>query len=112
MYYLLRKAVSGRSNEFLDTEIEASELILGAGQIGEVISMMHPLQFQAAGEGQANFSCRRGITVSLDGNDCRKGLVKPGDTIVADGADITVMLPPAGFDFAVSVVDSKSQSIL
>jgi predicted CXXCH cytochrome family protein len=112
MYYLLRKAVSGRSNEFLDTEIEASELILGAGQIGEVTSMMHPLQFQAVGGGQANFSCRRGITVSVDGKDSRKGFVQPGDVIVADGADITVMLPPAGFDFAVSVVVKETSGQL
>ena len=114
MEILLRYVAQGRSGdaETLDTPLSADAITIGSGSgatvqlLGRGVGGVHA-RIEAAGAGY-RIICRRGRRIEVNGRACADSPLAVGDTITLGGHRLTVIAPPAGFDFAAEVQPNPS----
>lgn len=93
--------------EFSDTEVTAPAINIGSGPdqtlqlIGRNVAPGHA-QIRLSGD-QARISCRRGLTVTVNGQAVRSAILELSDVVELDGHRLQLVAPPAGFDLALEI---------
>ncbi len=114
MIYLVRKSVLGSGDELQDLDFDVNSLTLGSGddcsvnldQLFEAV-----ISIKAINENTAKYECNENISLIVDGSESKKGKLIKGKTYQLGVYDIEIINTPAGFDFAINIIQSKRKSI-
>ncbi|MBL4659767.1 MAG: hypothetical protein JKY19_05385 [Alcanivoracaceae bacterium] len=113
MFFLVRKSVLGSRDELQDLDFDVDELIIGSGHDSTVILdglMAGALSIKALSDSHASFNCTQDLQLIMDNSENTSGTLNKGEIYQLGIYDIEVINAPAGFDFAINIIQSNRKS--
>ena len=113
MFFLVRKSVLGSQSELQDLDFDVDELTIGSGHDSTVILeglMAGALSIKALSDSHASFNCTQDVQLITDNSDDTSGTLQKGKIYQLGIYDIEMINVPAGFDFAINIIQSNRKS--
>ena len=110
MIYLVRKSVLGSVDELQDLDYDVNILTLGSNDDCSVILdqlVDAVISIKGISETEAKYECNDNITITLNGEESKKGRLIIGQIYQLSIYDLEVIKSPAGFDFALNINQSN-----
>ncbi len=108
-----RRARSDGFVEYNDVEVSAAAVNIGSAPdqtlqlIGRNIAPRHA-QIKSVDGSTARVTCRRGLTVLVNGKHVRSATLAQGDVLELDGHRVQLVVPPTGFDLALEITPNST----
>ncbi len=108
-----RRARSDGFVEYSDVEVSVATINVGSAPdqtlqlIGPNIAPRHA-QIRAVDAATARVTCRRGLTILVNGKPLRSATLAQGDVLELDGHRLQLVAPPTGFDLALEITPNSA----